>query len=290
MTIAILSRYYGKVERGSETWAKNLKEKLKHEVEIISGNQFWAIGKWLGSDVIIPTNGRLQVFLCRLLTYLKGKPMIVFGHAGPGADDKWNLLCSPDVFVAFSRAQKKWAERYKLPWTKVVVIPHAVDVKRFTPAERKPKKKMVLCVAANIPGKRINLVKKAVEKLAGYKLLVVGKGNPLEASFDKMPEIYRKADVFCLVPWEREAFGLVFLEALASNLPVVTTDDEVRREIVGGGGIFVKDPKDTNLLAAAIKKAYETKWEDKPRKQAEKFSWDKIITKYEKLFSSCSNH
>ncbi|OGM31293.1 hypothetical protein A2803_03820 [Candidatus Woesebacteria bacterium RIFCSPHIGHO2_01_FULL_44_21] len=302
MKIAILSYYSGQVDRGVETWAKNLKEKLpnKFDVDILGGDRpalnffekffyfslhfFSHIAHIRSADIVIPTNGSIQTFICRIVTWLLAKPMIVFGHAGPGADDKWNLLCSPNIFVVFSNSQKKWVEKYKLPWTRVVVIPHAVDTTRFTPARKKPGKNIILCVAANIPSKRVNLVEMAVKKLTGYQFIAVGKGNPVEVSHAEMPVIYQKADVFCFVPWEREAFGLVFLEALASNLPVVTIDDDVRREIVGDSGIFVKNPENVLEIAGAMKKAREKNWGDEPRRQAEKFGWDKIEKKYENLF------
>ena len=59
------------------------------------------------------------------------------------------------------------------------------------------------------------------------------------------------------------------VEAMASGLPVVATDDPIRREIVGDAGLFV-DPTDTNKFANTIEKALNTNWGEKPRKQAEK--------------------
>jgi len=307
MKIVIFSYYSGQTQRGVETWAVNLKEKLpsNFDIDIISGrkkviytseklvyfglNFFQYLAKLRSSDIVIPTNGSIQTFLCRLGTWAFGKPLIVFGHSGPGADDKWNLLCSPNVFVAFSESQKRWAEKYKLPWTKVALIHHAVDISKFKP-KNKPKKKIVLCVAANIADKRVYLVEQAVNKLPGFKFMAVGKGNPVEASHEKMPGVYRKADVFCFVPKSHEAFGLVFLEAMASNLPVVTTDDTTRREIVGNAGLFVKRPENISELARAIKRAYDTNWGDKPRRQAETFSWDIIFKEYEKLFVDSTHH
>lgn len=282
MKISILS-FNNKNLRGAEIWAKTLKEKLedKYEIEI-----FESFGKWTPKDINISINGRWQVLICRILTWIFRKPMVVFGHSGLGADDKWNLLCSPNVFVAFSTPQKKWAEKFKLPWTKVVMIPHAVDFQKFTPAKVKPNKNVVLFVGANTPSKRIDLVKNAVKLVPNSKFLAVGKGNPTETSFDEIPAIYKKANVFCFVPQPWEAFGLVFLEALASNLPVVTTNDPIRREIVGDAGIFVDHPEDPKELADAIKKALEIDWKDRPRKQAEKFSWDLITIKYDELFKS----
>ena len=286
MKISILSFNNDKQIRGAEVWAKTLKEKLedKYEIEIFS-----SFGKWRPCDINIPINGRWQVFVCRILTWIHGKPMIVFGHSGLGADDKWNLLCSPNVFVAFSNPQKEWAEKFKLPWTKVVMIPHAVDLDRFIPAKQKPNKKVVLCVAANTPNKRVDFVEKAVQLIPGAKFMAVGKGNPIEASFDEMSEIYKMADIFCFVPQPWEAFGLVFLEALTSNLPIVTINDSVRKEIVGEAGILIDNPEDPKELSNAIKKALKINWDDKPRRQAEKFSWELLISKYVQLFDGYSN-
>ena len=304
MKIVILSFYSRLLDRGVETWAENLKNKIGRgfEVEIIHGkenandwfskltlfskNVFDNLGEIRKADIVVPTNGSVQTFFCRIICFVWRKPMVIFGHSGPGADDKWNLLCSPDVFVAFSKAQKKWVEKYKLPWTKVKLIHHAVDSNKFKPVKKKPRRKTVLCVAANIPSKRVALVEKAVESLPGYRFVAVGKGNETEVGYDKIQDVYKEADVFCFVPWEREAFGLVFLEAMASNLPVVTINDKTRTEIVGTAGIFVKNPENSTELAKAIEKAYKTNWGNKPRKQAEKFGWEKVSKEYEKLFKN----
>ncbi|MBI5358401.1 glycosyltransferase family 4 protein [Candidatus Amesbacteria bacterium] len=270
--IAILSKYSGIYNRGVESWAENLRRKLN--VDINPTNI-------LGYDIIIPTNGRAQVFIYRLITWIFGKKLVVFGHSGPGADDKWNLWCSPNVFVAFSSPQADWAKKFKLPWTKVIIIPHAVDTEVFFPSNI-PKTHDVLCVAANSRDKRVDLVRKAAPNL-----LVVGSGQELEVEHSKMPVIYNQSRVFCFVPQPWEAFGLVFLEAMACNLPVVTIDDPVRRGIVGEAGVFVKNPENAKELANAIKLALITDWGDKPRKQAEKFSWIKIAKQYEDI---CNNN
>lgn len=263
------------MERGVETWAENLKANFS-EIQIISGPRSYIPFFWKSFDVVIPTNGRFQILLARLFC----RKIIVFGHSGPGADDKWNLWCNPNVFIAFSNFQANWAKRFKLPWTKVVTIPHAVNLQMFIPMFTK-KTVDVLCVAANSPNKRVNLVRLAVKDLK-----VVGSGQADQVPFKKMPLIYNQARVFCFVPQPWEAFGLVLLEAMACNLPVVTIDDPIRREIVGNAGIFVKNPENIVELSAAVEKALKKDWRAKPRKQAEKFSWHKIAKKYIKLFKS----
>ncbi|EKE22082.1 MAG: glycosyl transferase, group 1 [uncultured bacterium] len=63
----------------------------------------------------------------------------------------------------------------------------------------------------------------------------------------------------------------------------MATDDKTREEIIGKAGIFV-DNNNIEGYASALKKALETDFGDIPRNQAEKFSWDKVILEYEKLF------
>lgn len=281
ITVSILSFYSGRWDRGVETWAQNLSHHLPH-ITIVSGFTAYLPWKWFPADILIPTNGRIQVSLCRLVTWIFNKPMVVFGHSGPGADDKWNLLWFPDVFICFTSAQAIWADKFKLPWTKIEVIPHAVDTGIFTPGTMQ-KKLTVLCVAANQPAKRVELVVEAVKLLPGVKLRIVGPGQPEQVPFVKMPEVYKQAGVFCFVPQPWEAFGLVFLEAMASGLPVVTSNDPIRKEIVGTAGILVNHPENPDELAAAIKKAMNTDWKGTPQLQALKFSWDRIAPLYLKL-------
>lgn len=286
MKIAILSYYSGLSERGVETWAINLQKRFRESVVIISGNYLFKIKNWIDADIIIPTNGRIQVFVTRLITFFMGKPMVVFGHSGLGADDKWNLLCMPDVFVSFSDAQKRWVDKYKSKGTLSVVIPHAVDTLVFKPARTKHKQLTILCVSADVPTKRVELVKNAASLLKNINLRIVGSGQNEEVPYDEMPKVYNASDVLCFVPQPWEAFGLVYLEAMACNLAVVTINDSVRREIVGKAGIFVDHPEEEDVLSSALKKALRTDWGDKPRKQAENFSWDKIVKKYQDLFKS----
>lgn len=257
-------------------------------------------------DLIVPTNGGWQVALMRLFTWVRGGKLVIVGHSGPGWDDRNNLWSFPNVFVALSSRAKKWAERAN-PFVRVVTIPNGVDLKRFRPEGEKVKiplaRPITLMVAAPEKGKRMELAIYAVAKLAKGSLLILGGGYEKErvrklgkrllrkrflmkqVSFEKMPKYYRSADLFTLSSWKHEAFGIVYLEAMSSNLPVVATDDELRREIINDAGILV-DPTDTDAYAEALRKALKTNWGNKPRKQAEKFSWDKVIRQYEKLFES----
>jgi glycosyltransferase involved in cell wall biosynthesis len=239
-----------------------------------------------------------------LLTWLTGAKMIISGQSGVGLDDRLNLYSMPDVFVALSTyALQKSKERN--PFVKSVYIPNGVDLTRFKMKDLgfKNQQKTILCVGAFTEQKRHELVIQAVSKLKNVKLIIAGGGGDkkedikilckkllgkekfeiVETTNEKMPDIYNKADVFTLASIPSESFGIVLVEAMASGLPIIATNDPIRREIVGDAGLFV-NPTDTENYAKTIEKALNTNWGNKPRKQAEKFSWDEIAKKYEELF------
>ena len=351
MKIAFLNIYNGVIDRGAETFVKEVASRLseRHQITVFqSGDSMgenyevkkipikwnWNNKSAVGTvrsrffidywnrqvakftfkllpriykgkyDVVIPINGGWMPALIRLVTWLYGGKMIISGQSGIGWDDRNNLWCFPDVFVAISSRAKTWAKRAN-PLVRVEYIPNGVDLNKFTAKDEKYqtelKKPVVLCVGALTKSKRIDLEIKAAARLAGVSLLVAGDGDLREelkvlgtrllgnkfqlvkVAYGEMPKVYRNADVFTLPSEKSEAFGNVLVEAMASGLPVVANNDSIRREIVGDAGILV-DPIDTDEYARALEKALKVDWGDKSRKQAEKFSWDKIAEKYEKLF------
>jgi glycosyltransferase involved in cell wall biosynthesis len=308
MKIAFLNKYQNKVSRGAETFVRELSIRLSknHQVSVIANvNYLDLIRKRY--DVIIPTNGRFQVILVRVIAWLTGAKMVVSGQSGMGWDDKVNLYCLPNAFAALSKKALTWA-REVAPRVKSLYIPNGVDLNKFKPKGRSYKipfnKPVVLCGGAFTPQKRMDLSIKAVAKLPEVSLLMVGGGGQLRGElerygekilgkerfkllsvpFAKMPDVYRSADVFTLPSRPSESFGNVLVEAMATNLPIVATNDPVRSEIVGEAGILI-DPTDTDAYAKAIKKALSQNWGTGPRRQAEKFSWDAIARMYEDLFT-----
>ena len=162
------------------------------------------------------------------------------------------------------------------------------------------KKPIVLLVAALYDWKRVDLAVKAVSETDASLLLVgdgpekkrlerlirkvmLGRAKIMTFPYEEVHKVYKSADIFTFPTDPSESFGIVLLEAMAAGLPVVATDDPIRREIVGEAGIFV-DPTDTDAYAKAIKKALKTDWGNKPIDQAKKFDWEKIAKKYEDLF------
>jgi glycosyltransferase involved in cell wall biosynthesis len=128
-------------------------------------------------------------------------------------------------------------------------------------------------------GEGKDFLEKIGKELLGERFLIKS------FKYNEMPKVYASCDLFSFPTWKVESFGIVMVEAMASGLPVVASDDPIRREIVGNAGILV-DPTNIDEYALALKKALDTDWGDRPQKQAEKFSWDDIAKKYDELFQN----
>ncbi len=281
---------YNKSNRGAETYVKELSVNLRslgHEVKIFN-NIFDNVDS--NTQVLINTNGRLDAILSRLWCWVHRAKLIISGQSGIGWDDKLNLSVFPDVFVGFTDYQCNWAKKVN-PFIKIVKIPNGVDLDRFNPKSKSLKinkpRPVILCVGAvkiskiGEISKRQGLLVKAAQKI-GVSTLLVGRGGDMEIDHEGMPSVYTACDLFSYPTSERESFGISMIEAMASGLGVVATDDPIRREIVGDAGLFV-DPENTEEYASKLKEALGISWGNKPREQAEKFSWKIIAQKYDSL-------
>lgn len=269
-----------------------------------------SLPKIIGSkfDVVIPLNGGWQVAVLRLITKISGSKMLVSGHAGIGADDAWNIFFRPDIFVSLTQQENQWVKRLA-PEIRTTIIPNGVDLAVFNP-KVKPKKlnlkqPIIICCAALVPYKRIDLTIKAVAK-ANMSLLVLGDGEQrgyldslgkrllkdrymrVSVPYAKIPAYYRAGKVFSIAP-KTEAFGIAYVEAMACNLPVVTTSDKSRHEIIGNAGILT-NPENIDNYAQDLKIAAQTKYRNIPYDQALKFSWNKTAEKYQNIIKSLASN
>ncbi|QQG43453.1 MAG: glycosyltransferase family 4 protein [Candidatus Daviesbacteria bacterium] len=306
--IAFLCQGYGTVNRGVETYVGELSKRLQKDftVTILTGQDSGNLSKIIKGnfDLVIATNGRMQALKASLGRLVGKYRLLISGQAGIGRDDLWNIaVCIPDVYVALTDHEKNWAQKWA--WkTKVKKIPNGVDLAKFSSQGKKIKIDLpgpiILSVGALEWYKHHELAIEALSKLKDVSLLIVGSGSKLKqllelanlkipgrfkiisVKFDQMPDVYRSADLFTLPSWNREAFGIVYVEAMASGLPVVAPDDSPRREIVGNAGVLTQ-VYEAKKYAQAIEEALNKDWKNTPQKQAEKFSWDKIADEYKKL-------
>lgn len=311
MKIAFLNRYQNSVSRGAETFVKELALRLgrSHQIDILTGKDADSLKKILAGkyDAVIPINGGMQSLKASIGRIFGKYKLIITGQAGIGRGEIFNIaVVKPDAYVALTDHMAKWAKNFV--WgTKVVIIPNGVDINKFSLDGNKINidlpRPVILSAGALVWYKHHEKAIKAVGKLGYGSVLIVGDGEEKENleklgkgvlgsrfkienfKHEDMPKVYRSADLFTLPSWSREAFGIVYLEALASGLGVVAPDDQSRREIIGDAGILT-DVDSIEKYADALNKALNIDWSKKALKQAQKFSWEKTAEKYNQLLQS----
>lgn len=254
-------------------------------------------------DVILPNNDWGGLMAASLVRQIKRTPIIFTEHnrlAEGGKNTRRNLFFRPDKYVVYTNELKYWLKKY-YPEVKASFIPVGVDFDRFNPnvepAEINLQRPIFLASMIHQKDKRLDLAIEAVSLLEkGSLILLCPSENIIELTkkgekllgkkrfkitcipHEKIPSYYRACDVFTL-PSQAEPFGLAYLEAMACNKPVVTTNDYYRMDIVGDAGILC-DVTDIEEYSDALQKAYETDWGDIPYTQARKFTWEACADKY----------
>ena len=261
------------------------------------------------ADLIFPCNSYGGLAMAGLVRSLLGTPILYKAHNGLLNEGKIltrDLKFKPDRLVVVSETMKNFVNR-TVPDQSVSVIPYGIDVVgKFTPSGEKIdlglQKPIVLCVASlNRKGhKRVDLAIEAVARLSKASLFICGDGADRQyyqamgerllgsdrfkiqtLPFDRMPAVYRSADMFTL-PSIDEPFGLCYVEAMASGLTVVAPDDEMRRIIMGNAGILC-DVTDIECYAKAIEQGLLEDRRSKALENAKRFSWERISQQYRDL-------
>jgi glycosyltransferase involved in cell wall biosynthesis len=195
-------------------------------------------------------------------------------------------------------------ERYKS-----ALIPNGVDLDAFAPGPAVRARfglplegRIVLMVSAMIASKNVAEGIAAVARVPDATLVVAGDG-PLRAEMAKlageilpgryrqlttpaveMPALYRSADAFMHLSTD-ESFGNVFVEAMASGLPIVAYDTARTRWIIGDDGFFPQH-RNPEALATTISAALASSASSagEARRRAEAFGWPAIATRYAEFF------
>lgn len=103
-----------------------------------------------------------------------------------------------------------------------------------------------------------------------------------DVSDEELPALFRHAQIF-VYPSYGEGFGLPVLEAMASGVPVVTSNRTSLPEVIGDSGIQI-DPDNINELAEAMEKLLRDKslrhvLKQRGLKRSATFSWDSVAEK-----------
>ncbi len=233
----------------------------------------------------------------RILTNRRLKKVVVNSRM-----EKENLLCY-----------------YRIPEERIEVIYNGVDLDRFRPVretERVAVRRemntragdfVLLFPSNNFRRKGLAVLIAALARLnrKDVTLWVAGRGReaPFKALAGKlqveervrflgkrsdMERLYGASDLMVL-PTRYDSFSNVVLEAMACDLPVITTRSNGAAEAVQAGvnGYVLDDPGDSSGLAGLIRKVMRQRnaWKGKPRARAGDFSIGECVSAYARLFT-----
>ena len=271
-----------------------------------------AVSAALGKDMANSTIG--------VITTLHGTDVTILGH-DPGLRNTVRYgIDKSTITTAVSESLRLETLELIEPQKDLVTIYNFIDEKKYRPVDPgtlksdlgiKPEEKIIIHISNFRAVKRIPDIIESFKKVAkeiDAKLLLVGDGperTDMEALVvelgieqhviftgkrDDLPELLAISDVMFHLS-EKEAFGLVLLEALACGLPSVATNVGGIPEVIEDGfnGFLVQ----LGDISAAAEKAMLLLTDDKLRAAfrenglataADKFHSSTIVNQYEKLY------
>ena len=141
------------------------------------------------------------------------------------------------------------------------------------------------------PGQSDGIERDRIEKIVGELGLRDITTFPGRLGDDTLPSYYAAADV-CVVPSHYEPFGLVAIEAMASETPVVASDvGGLQYTVVPEETGLLAPPKDDTAFAVAIDRILANpEWAKELGKKArvrveKQFSWDGVASQLGELYT-----
>lgn len=287
---------------------------IVHSHWILPQGFFGAIAKYIFKIPLIVTIHGSDIFALKRLNFIKSF-----------------VLNRSTAVTANSTATQK--EAYEVsPSSNPLLIPEGVDLSMFNSKKRdlQWRKKMnndaeiILAVGRLIKWKGFNFLLKAMPKILKKfpkaKLVIVGSGPEemnlkkiveslklsknvvfLEnVSHDKLSVMYASSDIFVSPSitnessGEKEALGLVIIEAIASGIPVVASDSGGIKDTVDGKstGFLAreKDPDDIAQKTIDLLSNFKIRKEivrEGLRHVGERYSWHILAKKYSDLYKKC---
>lgn len=256
----------------------------------------------INPDIIIPVNDGWESVIFRIWALIKRKKIIFIASSGKSWESTVNLSLFPHIFIALTPNVSRWAKRIN-PFVNIVTISNGVDTNLFRPLKSKIKTKLkkpiYLGIGSISKQKNWETLIKAVSRLKEGSVLLIGQG-PNENNVDKiglnllskdrymriskvehsqLVDYYNLCHVFSMPSDHSEGQGIVYLEAMACNKPVVATSDPQRTATIQNGGVLI-DPRDIDKYAESLHYASTHNWGNVPRKIALQASWDKMVLQF----------
>lgn len=182
-----------------------------------------------------------------------------------------------DYIIAISDFVKQTYIQSGYPAEKIFLAEPDIDIKRFHPSQKEDDVFRVVYVAYTTPLKGLHYLLEAWERLnlhnaelvlvggyadipdtlkERYDLIVARNKNIRQVGSTQSPEDYYKNASLMVFPSLTEGFGRVTLEAMASGIPVVTTEN-ARGIVEDGKTGFVVPIRDAEAIAEKIQYLYD---------------------------------
>ena len=197
----------------------------------------------------------------------------------------------------------------------VSIIPNGIELRKFSAQPRRPvsSPKTILYIGRLEGRKGLRFLLEAYRVLADdvgdVRLLIAGNGparlrlkilaNDLllpnveflgYVTEEEKLQLLAEADLFCSPAVYGESFGIVLLEAMASNLVTVAGDNSGYMSVLqGSGALSLVNPRDTTDFARRLKllltdEPLRKLWRQWARSYVKQFAYKRVVDQYEHLY------
>lgn len=217
------------------------------------------------------------------------------------------VLEGADVIVATTRSYAETSEVLRDHLHKIEIVPNAVDPSLYWPSRIRGA--YIVYIGRVVDYKGISTLLDAmlvVQQKEKLKLVVVGDGSDrqrlqerakrmgLDVEFTgrierkKLIDLLSKAEMLVLPSANRlEAFGIVLLEAMACETPVLAYDAPGVGEVAREGGLVFSDPSDLAgmVLELHLDEPLRIALGKKGRRAVEeRYSWSRVLDEIEAIY------
>ncbi len=291
-----------------------------HQLDVIHANGFitWAASDVNAAHMVHSSWLRSPVHTARLRRDLYGAYQWLYTAVNARLERM--AYRQAKAVVAISEKIRSELIEIGIPDKHIRVILNGVDLQEFSPglADREglglPEGAPLALFAGDIktPLKNLDTLLHALVEVPELHLAVAGStaGSPYPQLAEQlsvgprvhflghrhdMPRLMRAADLF-VIPSRYDAASLVLLEAMASELPVITAATVGSADLVSTQcGIVIDDPNDASSLAVALKRLVESpesrkRMGEAARTVVEQHSWQQMSERYLRLYQEIVNY
>ena len=218
------------------------------------------------------------------------------------------------IIVPSNSSIKDINEEFGVDNRKMVRIMNGIDCSIFYPDESVPKinKRIVTVASSDVPLKGLDYLIQSLKKIKlkypEVSLSVIGEkkegghtdrlirklGLEEQISFfsnlsqDQIRKVYCESEI-AVIPSLYEGFGFAAIEAMACNVPLISTSGGALPEVIEECGKIINPMNSEEIYSSVIdaflnKKDYENRAKKGLNRVIKHFSWDEIAKQYETVY------